>query len=155
MQSSIQINKDGKLTKAQKLYLLGQFLERLGFMLIWLIGVFFIESIYKNGSTLNFYVVIITIFKVAGVTALGGYVTIYALDMLWIKPIYTKGVLSKYKKRVGHSDQYWLAIKSHKILTTKMIWLSLQTKSSYELYYGRWTKQLLSYEQLPSEQVVI
>lgn len=76
MQSSIQINKDGKLTKAQKFYLLGQLAEKLGFMLIWLLGAFSVGSIYKNESILNFYTIIITFFEIAGMIALVGYIII-------------------------------------------------------------------------------
>lgn len=150
-----RVNADqiDNLTKGQKIYLLRQFLDRLGFMLLWLLGLFFVENTFRYGvgGIPTFYWLLLTGFKIIGVAALIGYIAIYALDLFWTKPIKTKGILSKVQKRVGHSDQYWVGVGTHKMLTTKLIWLSLQTGAAYELTYAQWTKQLLSYERLSAE----
>jgi hypothetical protein len=153
MQSEVEVNRQGKLVNGQKIYLFVQFLQRLGFILIWLLFIFIIESVTrdKNGEMPNFYSLIITMLKIVGIMSLCGYTWMYASDIFLTKPIQAKGVLLKYRKRPNRSEQYWLAVGPHRILTTQIIWLSLQTQTSYELYYGRWTKQLLSYEQLSSE----
>jgi hypothetical protein len=149
----LEVNREGKLTRGQKIYLLRQFLERLGFMLLWLLIIFFVQNAlrYGVGGITTFYWLLLTGFKSLGIMALMGYTAIYALDLFWTKPIKTKGILSKVQKRVGHSDQYWVEVGRHKTLTTKLIWLSLQPGAVYELLYGRWTKQLLSYEQLSTK----
>lgn len=149
----IEVNRAGKLSRGQKIYLLRQFLERLGFILLWLGGTFWADYGLRQerSHAFAFDWFAITAFKIIGIATLIGYIAIYALDLFWTKPIKTKGILSKVQKRVGHSDQYWVGVGTHKMLTTKLIWLSLQPGAVYELIYARWTKQLLSYEQLSTE----
>jgi len=146
-------NQEGKLTEEQKIYLFRQFLGRLVFLLIWLLGTFLIYLEFKQegDGILTFDTLLITGFMIAGIVALIGSVFIGALDLFWTKPIKTKGILSKYQERAGRSVLYWIIVGTHKILTTERVWLSLQAGAMYKLTYARWTKQLLSYEQLSTK----
>lgn len=71
----IEVNREGKLTRGQKIYLLRQFLERLGFILLWLLSIFFVENAlrYGVGGITTFYWLLLTGFKSLGIMALIGY----------------------------------------------------------------------------------
>lgn len=149
--SNVEVNQEEMLTKEQKIYLLRLFLQRLAFLLFWLLSTFLIHSGFnQKGDALTFDRLAITVFMIAGIIALIGCVFICALDLFWTKPVKTKGILSKYQERAGRSVLYWIIVGTHKILTTERVWLSLQTGVAYEVAYGKWTKQLLDYEPLSS-----
>lgn len=152
MRDSMELNRIGKLSRSQQVYLLSQFFKRASFVFVWLLLVWMFDwnesrLIGNQVASISF---ITYALKAAGVVGLGYYACIYSLDMLLEKPVQAIGKLQKYQRRVGRSDQYWVNIDSHRAMTTKQIWLALEPKNSYELFYGKWTKQLLAYHPMPS-----
>jgi hypothetical protein len=151
MDPDFEANRHGELTKTQRLFLATQLLQRLGFILVWLLLILIIyqrETRTAIGEVPLLSMAVTVILGGGALLLLCVYLWMYGLDLWITNPVKGVGVLHKYQKRALRSDQYWLVVDQHHILTTKASWSSLRSGSSYEFFYARWTKWLLSFRQV-------
>ncbi|MCB9148603.1 MAG: hypothetical protein H6641_07560 [Caldilineaceae bacterium] len=136
MNAEISYNLDKVLGTLQKRFLWKWFIQRVIFVsfpaLFVAVG---LEGIWRWAFGTVFIFSIIS------------FVWRYGLDLWYNKPSVTYGHLTKFSKRIRGPRHYYILINDIQIRVPKEVWLTVEEKKGYEVYYSPRSKWLMSYRE--------
>jgi hypothetical protein len=158
MTAGFEENQLGQLSREQQHFLLSELAVRVA--VIGLIGIpIAVNLVQTAGATgMDTHWRLLGWLILIGAVGMGtSFLWMYGRDLYIHKPVRNSGIIKKYRrKRLRGLDFYCIKIEKHQffnpeVLTTGEVWHTLHDGQSYELYFARNTKWLLSWCEINSE----